>query len=112
LIKAIIRMSVDLHDMMFRGKSAMQLVQDYDIVIDGTDNFPTRYHQRRLCADEKPNIYGSIFRFDGQCTVFAPHWAVLVTVACSRSPLRRGWCPAVQGGVLGVCGHDRRDTGD
>src|SRR6476646_3999937 len=62
---------VDLHDMMFRSENAMQVVQDYDIVIDGTDNFPTRYLSNDVCVlTKKPNIYGSIFRFDGQCTVF------------------------------------------
>ena len=51
----------------------MDIVKDYDIIIDGTDNFPTRY----LANDAsvllgKPNVYGSIFRFDGQASVFYP----------------------------------------
>ena len=65
---------VELHDAMFRSDNAEEIVRPYDIVIDGTDNFPTRYLSNDICVFlKKPNIYGSIFRFDGQCTVFAPH---------------------------------------
>src|SRR5918912_1452167 len=49
-------------------------IKDYDIVVDGTDNFPTRYCVGDACVMmKKPNVYGSIFRFDGQVTIFAPH---------------------------------------
>ena len=52
----------------------MDLIKDYDIVIDGTDNFPTRYCVGDACVlQKKPNVYGSIFRFEGMVTVFAPH---------------------------------------
>ena len=65
---------IDLHDTLFVSSNAEDLVKDYDIVIDGTDNFPTRYLSNDICVFmKKPNVYGSIFRFDGQCTVFAPH---------------------------------------
>src|SRR5689334_9830046 len=65
---------VDLHDCYFQADNARRLVEGYDIVIDGTDNFPTRYCSNDVCVfTKKPNIYGSIFRFDGQGTVFAPH---------------------------------------
>ena len=52
----------------------MELVKGYDIIIDGTDNFPARYLSNDVCVlTKKPNVYGSIFRFEGQSTVFAPH---------------------------------------
>jgi sulfur-carrier protein adenylyltransferase/sulfurtransferase len=95
---------VDLHDMMFRSENAMQLVQDYDIVIDGTDNFPTRYLSNDVCVlARKPNIYGSIFRFDGQCTVFAPHLGGPCYRCMFPEPPPPGMVPScAEGGVLGV----------
>jgi adenylyltransferase/sulfurtransferase len=95
---------VDLHDMMFRSENAMQLVQDYDIVIDGTDNFPTRYLSNDVCVlSKKPNIYGSIFRFDGQCTVFAPHLGGPCYRCMFPEPPPPGMVPScAEGGVLGV----------
>jgi sulfur-carrier protein adenylyltransferase/sulfurtransferase len=56
------------------SSNVLDLVKDYDIVIDGTDNFPTRYCVNDACVLlKKPNVYGSIFRFEGMVTVFAPH---------------------------------------
>src|SRR5512138_2654728 len=55
----------------FTSANAMQITRDYDILIDGTDNFPTRYLANDVCVMlGKPNVYGSIFRFDGQASVF------------------------------------------
>jgi molybdopterin/thiamine biosynthesis adenylyltransferase/rhodanese-related sulfurtransferase len=95
---------VDLHDCMFRSENAMQLVRDYDIVIDGTDNFPTRYLSNDVCVlAGKPNIYGSIFRFDGQCTVFAPHIGGPCYRCMFPEPPPPGMVPScAEGGVLGV----------
>jgi adenylyltransferase/sulfurtransferase len=104
-IKAINpNVQVDLHDMMFRSENAKQLVQDYDIVIDGTDNFPTRYLSNDVCVlMKKPNIYGSIFRFDGQCTVFAPHLGGPCYRCMFPEPPPPGMVPScAEGGVLGV----------
>ena len=104
-IKAINpNVQVDLHDMMFRSENAMQLVQGYDIVIDGTDNFPTRYLSNDVCVlTKKPNIYGSIFRFDGQCTVFAPHLGGPCYRCMFPEPPPPGMVPScAEGGVLGV----------
>src|SRR6201989_3295454 len=104
-IKAINpNVQVDLHDTMFRSENAMQLVQDYDIVIDGTDNFPTRYLSNDVCVlTKKPNIYGSIFRFDGQCTVFAPHLGGPCYRCMFPEPPPPGMVPScAEGGVLGV----------
>ncbi len=95
---------VDLHDALFRSDNAMEIAQNYDIVIDGTDNFPTRYLSNDVCVFlKKPNVYGSIFRFDGQCTVFAPH----ISGGCYRcmfpEPPPPGMVPScAEGGVLGV----------
>src|ERR1051325_8699825 len=62
------------HKCVVKSDNVIELLRDYDVIIDGTDNFPTRY-----CVNDasvllkKPNVYGSIFRFEGMVTVFAPH---------------------------------------
>src|SRR5881275_2232217 len=62
------------HKTIVNSSNVLDLTKDYDIVIDGTDNFPTRYCVGDACVmAKKPNVYGSIFRFDGQVTIFAPH---------------------------------------
>jgi sulfur-carrier protein adenylyltransferase/sulfurtransferase len=95
---------VDLHDCLFRSDNAMDLVRDYDVVIDGTDNFPTRYLSNDVCVlTNKPNIYGSIFRFDGQATVFAPHLGGPCYRCMFPEPPPPGMVPScAEGGVLGV----------
>ncbi len=95
---------VDLHDTLFTSSNAEELVRDYDIVIDGTDNFPTRYLSNDICVFlKKPNIYGSIFRFDGQCTVFAPHLGGPCYRCMFPEPPPPGMVPScAEGGVLGV----------
>src|SRR6201981_4072872 len=68
---------VDLHDMLFRSENAMQVVKSYDIVIDGTDNFPTRYLSNDVCVlTKKPNIYGSILGLMGKPPLFGRTWGV------------------------------------
>src|SRR5438132_12620273 len=65
---------IELHKCRFSSENAPQLVAQYDVVVDGSDNFPTRYLSNDVCVfARKPNIYGSVFRFEGQTTVFAPH---------------------------------------
>ena len=62
---------VDLYNEPFTSDNAMEIAKDYDILIDGTDNFPTRYLTNDVSVFlGKPNIYGSIFRFDGPASVF------------------------------------------
>ena len=62
------------HKIVVNSENVMDLIKDYDIVIDGTDNFPTRYCVGDACVlAKKPNVYGSIFRFEGMVTVFASH---------------------------------------
>src|SRR5947208_7688654 len=64
---------LDLYETRLTSANALDLFKPYDIIIDGTDNFPTRYLVNDACVLlKKPNIYGSIFRFDGQASVFAP----------------------------------------
>jgi adenylyltransferase/sulfurtransferase len=97
--------SIDIrtHETSLRSDNALEVLNDYDIVIDGTDNFPTRYLVNDACALlDKPNVYGSIFRFEGQATVF---WAS--HGPCYRclypEPPEPGTVPScAEGGVLGV----------
>ena len=83
--------------------NALEIIRDYDIVIDGTDNFPTRYLVNDACVIlGKPNVYGSIFRFEGQASVFATE-----SGPCYRclfpEPPPPGLVPScAEGGVLGV----------
>ena len=60
------------HETALSSENALEILKDYDVVVDGTDNFPTRYLVNDACVLlRKPNVYGSIFRFEGQSTVFA-----------------------------------------
>src|SRR6266702_7947222 len=64
---------IELHQCRFSSENASQLVAQYDVVVDGSDNFPTRYLSNDVCVfAQRPNVYGSVFRFEGQTTVFAP----------------------------------------
>src|SRR6184192_3902233 len=68
------QIETELHKCRFSSENASQLVARYDVVVDGSDNFPTRYLSNDVCVfANKPNVYGSVFRFEGQTTVFAPH---------------------------------------
>ena len=65
---------IKLHECRFSSENAGQIVADYDVIVDGSDNFATRYLSNDVCVfARKPNVYGSVFRFEGQTTVFAPH---------------------------------------
>ena len=62
---------VDIYEEALTSENALQLFEPYDVIVDGTDNFPTRYLVNDACViSGKPNVYGSIFKFEGQCTVF------------------------------------------
>jgi adenylyltransferase/sulfurtransferase len=68
------QIETELHKCRFSSENASQLVTRYDVVVDGSDNFPTRYLSNDVCVfAHKSNVYGSVFRFEGQTTVFAPH---------------------------------------
>src|SRR3954469_15276026 len=65
---------IELHQCRLSSENASEIVSKYDIVVDGSDNFATRYLSNDVCVfEQKPNVYGSVFRFEGQTTVFAPH---------------------------------------
>ena len=67
------QIELELHKCRFSSENASELVTSYDVVVDGSDNFPTRYLSNDVCVfAQKPNVYGSVFRFEGQTTVFAP----------------------------------------
>ncbi|NBV35058.1 MAG: molybdopterin-synthase adenylyltransferase MoeB [Proteobacteria bacterium] len=95
---------VDLYDTFFTAANARQIAEPYDVIIDGTDNFPTRYCSNDISVFlKKPNVYGSIFRFDGQCTVFAPHLGGPCYRCMFPEPPPPGMVPScAEGGVLGV----------
>lgn len=94
---------VDLYETRLSAENALSILEPYDIVIDGTDNFPTRYLVNDACVLlNKPNVYGSIFRFEGQATVFnyeeGPNYRDLYP-----EPPPPGMVPScAEGGVLGV----------
>jgi molybdopterin/thiamine biosynthesis adenylyltransferase/rhodanese-related sulfurtransferase len=97
---------VDLYETRLSSENALDIVKHYDVVVDGTDNFPTRYLVNDACVlMNKPNVYGSIFRFEGQATVFnyegGPNYRDLYP-----EPPPPGMVPScAEGGVLGVlCG--------
>ena len=91
------------HEVRLSSENALEIMRDYDIVVDGTDNFPTRYLANDACALlGKPNVYGSIFRFEGQVSVF---WAAKGPCyrCLFREPPPPGMVPScAEGGVLGV----------
>jgi sulfur-carrier protein adenylyltransferase/sulfurtransferase len=95
---------VVLHNTRITSENALELVALYDIVVDGTDNFPTRYLTNDACVLlKKPNVYGSIFRFEGQASVFAPHLGGPCYRCLYPEPPPPGLVPScAEGGVLGV----------
>jgi sulfur-carrier protein adenylyltransferase/sulfurtransferase len=95
---------VQLHKCRFSSENAPQLVSRYDVIVDGSDNFPTRYLSNDVCVlARKPNVYGSVFRFEGQTTVFAPHLGGPCYRCLFPEPPPPGSVPnCAQAGVLGV----------
>ncbi len=94
---------IECHESRLTSKNALQIIEPYDIVVDGTDNFPTRYLVNDACVLlGKPNVYGSIFRFEGQASVF--HAAQGPCYRCLfREPPPPGLIPScAEAGVLGV----------
>jgi molybdopterin/thiamine biosynthesis adenylyltransferase/rhodanese-related sulfurtransferase/molybdopterin converting factor small subunit len=94
---------VDLYETRLTSENALDLFADYDVIVDGTDNFPTRYLVNDACVFlGKPNVYGSIFRFEGQVSVFG-----MPEGPCYRclypEPPPPGLVPScAEGGVLGI----------
>lgn len=94
---------IDLYETRLSSENALDIVAPYDVVVDGTDNFPTRYLVNDACVLlNKPNVYGSIFRFEGQASVFnyqdGPNYRDLYP-----EPPPPGMVPScAEGGVLGI----------
>ncbi len=96
-------LNVVKHDTMLSSANALEILKDYDIVADGTDNFPTRYLVNDACVLlGKPNVYGSIFRFEGQASVFATEQGPCYRCLYPEPP-PPGLVPScAEGGVLGI----------
>ncbi|MGB9031538.1 MAG: molybdopterin-synthase adenylyltransferase MoeB [Acidobacteriaceae bacterium] len=96
-------LNVVKHETMLTSQNALQIIRDYDIVADGTDNFPTRYLVNDACVlTGKPNAYGSIFRFEGQASVFATEQGPCYRCLYPEPP-PPGLVPScAEGGVLGI----------
>src|SRR5438270_5780195 len=94
---------VDLYETRLTSANAISIVEPYDVVIDGTDNFPTRYLVNDACVLlDKPNVYGSIFRFDGQASVFAPPQGPCYRCLYPEPPPPGEVPSCAEGGVLGI----------
>ncbi len=95
--------NVELHETRLTSENALQLFEKYDIIVDGTDNFPTRYLVNDACVlTGKPNVYGSIFRFEGQASIFAASEGPCYRCLYPEPP-PPGLVPScAEGGVLGI----------
>jgi molybdopterin/thiamine biosynthesis adenylyltransferase/rhodanese-related sulfurtransferase/molybdopterin converting factor small subunit len=91
------------HEVALTSENALDILKDYDMVVDGTDNFPTRYLVNDACVLlRKPNVYGSIFRFEGQATIFATEDGPCYRCLYPEPP-PPGLVPScAEGGVLGI----------
>ena len=91
------------HEVALASDNALEILKDYDLVADGTDNFPTRYLVNDACVLlGKPNVYGSIFRFEGQASVFATKEGPCYRCLYPEPP-PPGLVPScAEGGVLGI----------
>ncbi len=92
-----------LHEELFTSANAMAICKDYDVIADGTDNFPTRYLTNDVCVLlGKPNVYASIFRFEGQASVFHAEKGPCYRCLYPEPP-PPGMVPScAEGGVLGI----------
>jgi sulfur-carrier protein adenylyltransferase/sulfurtransferase len=96
-------LQIDKYEVALSSENALDILKPYDIIIDGTDNFPTRYLVNDACVLlNKPNVYGSIFRFEGQATVFAVEGGPCYRCLYPEPP-PPGLVPScAEGGVLGI----------
>jgi adenylyltransferase/sulfurtransferase len=94
---------IERHETRLSAENALEILREYDIVVDGTDNFPTRYLVNDACVLlGKPNVYGSIFRFEGQASLFYAEQGPCYRCLYSEPP-PPGLVPScAEGGVLGV----------
>jgi len=95
--------AVELHDTWLTAANALDIIARYDVVIDGTDNFATRYLVNDACVMlQRPNVHGAIFRFDGQASVFATADGPCYRCLYPEPPLPDTVPNCAEGGVLGV----------
>jgi adenylyltransferase/sulfurtransferase len=94
---------VETHPLQLDSSNALEILGAYDVVVDGTDNFPTRYLSNDACVLlGKPNVHGSIFRFDGQATVFDARHGPCYRCLYPEPPPPGAVPSCAEGGVLGV----------
>ncbi len=94
---------LDLYETRLTSANALSIFAPYDVIIDGTDNFPTRYLVNDACVLlGKPNVYGSIFRFDGQASVFYPGKGPCYRCLYPEPPPPGEVPSCAEGGVLGI----------
>src|SRR5438552_17611630 len=94
---------IDLYETRLTSANALAILEPYDIIVDGTDNFPTRYLVNDACVLlKKPNVYGSIFRFDGQASVFYPPHGPCYRCLYPEPPPPGEVPSCAEGGVLGI----------
>lgn len=94
---------VELHEVRLTSENALAILDGYDVVVDGTDNFPTRYLTNDACVLlGKPNVHGSIFRFEGQATVFDASRGPCYRCLYPEPPPPGSVPSCAEGGVLGV----------
>jgi molybdopterin/thiamine biosynthesis adenylyltransferase/rhodanese-related sulfurtransferase len=96
-------LTVRRYEFPIRSDNALEIFADYDVIVDGTDNFPTRYLVNDACVLlGKPNVYGSIFRFDGQASVFFPPHGPCYRCLYPEPPPADLVPNCAEGGVLGI----------
>ncbi len=95
--------TVEIHPVQLTSKNALEILEAYDVVVDGTDNFPTRYLSNDACVLlGKPNVHGSIYRFEGQATVFDARHGPCYRCLYPEPPPPGSVPSCAEGGVLGV----------
>jgi sulfur-carrier protein adenylyltransferase/sulfurtransferase len=96
--------SIQTYGERLRAENARHLIREYDIVIDGSDNLPTRYLASDVCVwEKKPNVYGSVHQFEGQASIFAPHLSAPCYRCLFPEPPPPDAIPScAEAGVLGV----------
>jgi adenylyltransferase/sulfurtransferase len=94
---------VEGYETRLTSENALEIIRDYDIVIDGTDNFATRYLTNDACVIlGKPNVYGSIYRFEGQSSVFATEDGPCYRCLYPEPP-PPDWCRAARRAACSAC---------
>ena len=95
--------AVSRHETILSSENALGIIREYDLVVDGSDNFPTRYLVNDACVLlRKPNVYGSVFRFEGQSSVFAYPGGPCYRCLYPEPPSPELVASCAEGGVLGV----------